>query len=503
VAGRGATGAGLLAATTVALLFLFRGTAGSMVSVWHSSADYAYGYLVIPIAAFLVWDRRAALAGRSPRPEPRALIAVAVMGLLWILGNVTGFQAVMQYALVGMILASWTAILGAEILRTVAFPLGFLLFAVPFGDIFLPALIETTVRLTLAACHVTGIPVVRHQSYLTIPGGEFQIVVTCAGLRFLTASVVLGYAYASLAFRSPLRRTLFLASSVIVATLANGFRVYSIVTIGYLSNMRSPLIHHHYTYGWLVFCIATYLLFWLGSHFRESPGSGPPRAGAAGSDAAFLRTGAVVAGLALLLALPWPVYAARLDRSRARSFRVALAAPEGAGGWARAPHGDWDLDPHILGTDASLNGFYGRGKQTVSMYVGFYAHPRQGAELIQARNWIVDLNAPLWRVEEDAKRTLALPERGTIPIRDMRLAGPQPLRLWVWYWVAGERTNSRSRAKLSEAWRVLRGRRAPEAVVVVGAPSAGGRDDAEATLAAFTAAMLPSIEGSLAGAAGP
>jgi exosortase A len=503
VAGRGVAAAGLLAATTVALLFLFRGTAGSIVSVWHSSADYAYGYGVIPVAAFLIWDRRAALAGRSPRSEPRALIAVAVTGLFWILGDVTGLQAVMQYALVGMILASWTAILGAEIMRAVAFPLGFLLFTVPFGDILLPALIETTVRLTMAACHLTGIPVVRHLSYLKIPGGEFQIVVTCAGLRFLTASVVLGYAYACLTFRSPMRRTLFLASSVAAAILANGFRVYSIVTIGYLSNMRSPLIHHHYTYGWFVFCIAMYLLFWLGSHFRESPGSGPPRAGAAGTDAAFLRTGAAVAGLALLLALPWPAYAAHLERHSTRAYRVALAAPEGAGGWAQAPQGSWDIDPHIMGTDASLNGFYGRGDQAVSMFVGFYAHPRQGAELIQAQNWIVEMGVPLWRVEEDAKRTVALSGRGTMPIRDMRLAGPQPLRLWVWYWVAGERTNSRSRAKLSEAWRVVRGGRAPEAVVVVGAPSAGGPEDAEATLAAFTAAMLPSIEASLAAAAGP
>ncbi len=502
--GRGAAAAGLVAVTVVALLLLFRRTAASIVGIWESSADYNYGYFVVPATAYLIWDRRAALAGRVPRVEPRALIAVVLGGLLWLLGSVTGVQAVMHYALLGMILAAVTAILGTEIVRTIAFPLGFLFFAVPFGDILLPFLTESTVRLTLAACHLIGIPVARQLAFLKVPGGEFQIVTTCAGLRFLTASIALGYIYAALTYRGALRRTLFLCSAVAVALLANGLRVSTVVTVGYLTAMRSPLVNHHYTFGWIVFAVATYLLFWIGSRFRESPGPGPERAAAPapGASPAFLRSGGIVAALALLLAVPWPAYAARLERQGAGAHSVALAIPEGVAGWAREPRGDWEIDPAVTGVDARASQFYGRGDQDVWLYVGFYAHPRHGAELVQAENTVVNVADPIWETRADSQRVASLPGAGTLPVREKRLSGPRTVRIWISYWVAGEWTNSLARAKLREAWCVLRGRRVPEAVVVVGTPELETPEATAGALAAFASQMLPSIEGSLAAAAG-
>ncbi len=500
--GRAAAAGGLVAVASIALLLLFRRTVASVVGIWGSSADYNYGYFVLPATAYLIWDRRAALAGRVPRVEPRALLGVVLGGLLWLLGSVTGVQAVTHYALLGILLATVTAILGTEIVRTIAFPLGFLLFAVPFGDLFLPFLTESTLRLTLAACHLIGIPVARQLTFLKVPGGEFQIVTTCAGLRFLTASIALGYVYAALTYRGALRRTLFLCSAVAVALLANGLRVSTVVTVGYLTAMRSPLVRHHYTFGWIVFAVATYLLFWIGSRWRESLGPGPERrpAPAPGASPAFLRSGGIVTALALLFAVPWPAYAARLGRLGAEAHPVALAVPEGAAGWTREPRGDWEIDPAVAGVDARVSQFYGRGDQDVWLYVGFYAHPRQGAELVQAGNTVVNVADPIWETRGDSRRVAALPGAGTLPVREKRLSGPRPVRIWISYWVAGDWTNSPARAKLREAWCVLRGHRVPEAVVVVGTPELDTPDATTGALATFTSQMLPSIEGSLAAA---
>ncbi|TNY03004.1 archaeosortase/exosortase family protein, partial [Escherichia coli] len=69
--------------------------------------------------------------------------------------------------------------------RRIAFPLGFLFFAVPFGDFLTPWLMERTADFTVVALRASGIPVFREGLEFIIPSGSWSVVQACSGIRYL------------------------------------------------------------------------------------------------------------------------------------------------------------------------------------------------------------------------------------------------------------------------------------------------------------------------------
>ena len=70
--GRGPAQASLWAAGlyAVALLLVFHDTTWSMISIWLRSDTYAHGFLILPIALWLVWGNRENLRLMKPTPAP-------------------------------------------------------------------------------------------------------------------------------------------------------------------------------------------------------------------------------------------------------------------------------------------------------------------------------------------------------------------------------------------------------------------------------------------------
>ncbi|MFN3594424.1 MAG: archaeosortase/exosortase family protein, partial [Thiobacillaceae bacterium] len=91
---------GLLGLTWAAITLLFLPTAQSMVAIWERSETYAHGYVILPIALWLVWRDRQRLATVETRPDARALIAVVGLLLLWLVAWAGGVLVAEQYALV-------------------------------------------------------------------------------------------------------------------------------------------------------------------------------------------------------------------------------------------------------------------------------------------------------------------------------------------------------------------------------------------------------------------
>ncbi len=64
---------GAMIGTAVVLLLVwvlavYGHTTYLMVSTWNNSATFAHGFVVIPIALYLLWRQRGALAAIEPRP---------------------------------------------------------------------------------------------------------------------------------------------------------------------------------------------------------------------------------------------------------------------------------------------------------------------------------------------------------------------------------------------------------------------------------------------------
>lgn len=481
-----------------AIIALYWPTVASMVATWGRSDTYAHGYAIVPIALALVWRKRRELAQLAPSPDWLGFLAIAAAGLGWLVGAAAQVQVVQQYAMMAMLPAAVLALAGRRVALALAFPLGFLLLAVPFGEAFLPRLMDWTADFTVAALKLTGIPVYREGTYFAIPSGQWSVVEACSGLRYLIASVTVGALYAYLTYRRLWKQALFMALAVAVPIVANFVRAYLIVMIGHLSGMKLAVGVDHLIYGWVFFGLVIGLLFWLGSFWRDAPAAAPgmrPAPVQGGAGVAALRAAAIA--IAALLT-PWPLYASYLERDT--EARVTLATPPGAAGWTLEPQAPLAWRPQYAGAAASVLAVYRKDDRRVALYVAYYRNQRQGAELVSSQHALEGGAGSSWSSTSSRARATDL-ATGTIEVRETSLRSPAGrLLAWDWYRVAGRDSSNPYLAKALLAREKLFGRGDDSAAIVLAAPYDVRPEPAAEALRLFTREMLPALDAALAAA---
>ena len=484
--------------TILAIVLAYWETAASMVSIWARSETFAHGYFIAPIALCLVWRMRARLALLTPKVDPLGFALLAAAGAVWLVGAAGHAQVVQHYAMTAMIPGAVLALAGRRVARQIAFPLAFLLLAVPVGEGLLPRLMSFTADFTVAALQLSGIPVYREGNMFAIPSGQWSVVEACSGLRYLTASFTVGAVYAYLTYRKAWKRALFMALSIAVPIAANGLRAYFIVLIGHFSDMRLAVGVDHFIYGWVFFGVVIGLLFWLGSFWRDPPAAAelptPATAGARPSPVA-IASGAV--GV-LALSAAWPAYAAYLDRS-APNASVTLAAPEGAGGWERQASAPGHWRPHYQGAATSAFAAYHRDGGTVLVFLARYRNQRQDAELVSSNNSLAGTQQSGWVAIGETMR--AEPLRALeLELRETRLrSGGDRLLVWDWYRIAQRDLSDPYLAKALLARDRLLGRGDEAGVIVLATHYTEHAGQAREALRRFATEMLPALQAALAG----
>ena len=73
-----------LAIGLAVLGLLFHTEIAAAVKTWIDSTAYNHCFLVIPIAGFLIWDRRGSLRGLIAEPIPLAALLVLPLGVVWL-----------------------------------------------------------------------------------------------------------------------------------------------------------------------------------------------------------------------------------------------------------------------------------------------------------------------------------------------------------------------------------------------------------------------------------
>ncbi len=194
-------------------------------------------------------------------------------GFSWLLGELASTLTVSFFAVIALMPLTVTAVLGLQWARTLVLPFAILLFAVPFGEAFVPTLMQWTADFTVVALKLSGVPVYREGQSFVIPSGTWSVVEACSGVRYLLASLFAGVIYAWQMYRSPLRRAMFLLASVVFPIVANWLRAYFIVMLGHLSDNRIAAGVDHLIYGWIFFGIVIMVMFAVGAIWREDDDS--------------------------------------------------------------------------------------------------------------------------------------------------------------------------------------------------------------------------------------
>lgn len=479
----------------VAIVLLYHATFWGMLEVWSRSQTFAHGFLIVPISLWLAWRQRMRLAALPPRPSMAGVLLLFVLGVAWLLADLAYVQVAEQYAATAMLPASVLAILGWAAMRLLAFPLAYLFLAVPFGEVFLPPLIDFTAGFTVGALHLSGVPVFRDGNYFSLPSGNWSVVEACSGLRYVIASLALGALFAHLHFRSMRRRLAVMACALLVPILANGVRAWLIVMLGHHSDMRLAVGVDHLVYGWLFFGLVMLLLLLLASRWRErvpaltlaaSQAMPPPRSASLAAVKA--------AAACIVIAAAWPALAWRSEDApppQQQATRLALPAPPG---WRLAQASAPDWSAALAGAPLCLHATYQQGSAQVSVQLAWYAQQARNAELLTHQ---VTPFGARWLPLGQQTRRLHLPGR-SLQVRETVLAhGGERVLVWRSYQQGGVLTARPALVKLLLARGKLLGTRQDGADIMLSTAYDELAPPPRARLQAFLQAALPGIEQAL------
>jgi exosortase len=231
----------LLLSTLVVIMYA--PVLSSLARQWWSDPNYGHGAFVPLFSAYVLWGERERLRALPLRPNNFGFaIMLFAIGLL-LLGTLGAELFTARLSLLILISGIVIFLAGSRALRSIAFPVGFLIFMIP-----LPAILyyQLTFPLQLWASRLgatglvaLGIHTVRQGNLLTLPNCTLSVVEACSGIRSLLSLLAAVVAYAYMAEPSLWKRAALAFASLPIAIVTNGLRL---VATGVLSYFFGPTV---------------------------------------------------------------------------------------------------------------------------------------------------------------------------------------------------------------------------------------------------------------------
>jgi exosortase len=253
-----------IAAIVGAFFFLYRDVLVWLVDDWDVNGNYSHGYLVAPIALYLIWERRDRLRETAIRPSGWGLAALIVCMLMLMAGTIAAETFSARVSLVGTIVASIWFVAGAGYLRVLWFPLAFLLLMIP-----IPAIIFNRIAFPLQliasefgerTLSLANIPVFREGNLIVLENMTLDVAEACSGIRSLVSLFTLSVLYGYFTTPSVKMRVLLALSTVPIAIVANGLRVAGTGLGAHVWGPTAAEGFFHEASGWAVFVVAALAL---------------------------------------------------------------------------------------------------------------------------------------------------------------------------------------------------------------------------------------------------
>jgi exosortase len=307
-------------AIAAALAFTYGTVLTKLGHDWWTDENYSHGLLIPFIIGFIAWNQRARLTAETQRPATLWGLGVVLFALLGLWAGTAGAELYMQrtslvLVLAGIALFFW----GFKVLRLLLVPLFLLLLAIPipaiiFNKIAFPLQLFAS-RCAVWAMTIFDIPVLRQGNVIELmPLGaretrKLEVVEACSGIRSLMTLITLAVVFAYFTHprgdsnnkpqnQSPPNQTrggivarfksygfwrssIIFLSAVPIAIFTNAVRVSGTgVLARYYGTKVADGFFHTFS-GWVVYVVASLLLFGVGWVLdRVKPAEPTPRSAA-------------------------------------------------------------------------------------------------------------------------------------------------------------------------------------------------------------------------------
>lgn len=503
-------------------------TWASFPGTWIEKGSHQF--VAAGFAGWLLWRARARLLTAE---EPLGIVTVAIgaLSLAWMVTYVLNTRALHQ-AIVPAVLFLWLVAVGGVRVGRAALP-AFAVFslAVPVWGSLIRPLQTMTVMANAVMLSFTDITAQIEGDFIAIPAGVFHVASGCAGFNYFEVGLLISVIYALLFLRSWPARFIAIAAGVTLALVSNWLRVFGLIVIGHVTEMQSPLIASHGTYGWVIFALVLALFFvvlrplerWderqrpaedvVGAEQRAraiGAAGGPSHAPIAWSTVAAPTTAAMLGPVLYLLFASQPSTHSVPDGAPGiqpseswellssaelppysgdpQAEDTATTATEASSPVSVRSTPPWQL--RYLGADRHVQEEWGREDRMVRVERVIYLEQSQSKELINSGNRIATAEQVLGET-----RIGPLDEHGRMVNASVVRTKEGARLAWHWFHVAGASTHSPSQAKLQELVGFTTRSSAAELVVVSTPCGESDCNEASRLLWQFVANQLPPERG--------
>lgn len=262
------------------LIALYGNVVPSMAARWWEDEGYSHGFLIVPLAAFLVWRQRGSIAATAPERDGRGLLAVAFACILYVTGGLGAEFFLQRISLVFMLAGLVWTFWGTGRLKRLAFPLLLLASTVPLPVLVYNRLAGPLQLLASAAstevAQTLGISVFRDGNIIHLATTSLGVAEACSGLRSVSSLAVAALLLSYLELKRPGPRVALFLLALPVAVLFNVIRVAGTAVLSERDPAMGTGFYHGFS-GWLIF-MCGFGLLWVSARLLRMLFERPPLA---------------------------------------------------------------------------------------------------------------------------------------------------------------------------------------------------------------------------------
>lgn len=237
-------------------------------TVWNTD-EQGHGPIILAVVAWLLWRRRDELAAAALAGRPAGVMGwlVLALGLLtYLVGRIQNIVTFEMGAAIPLAVGMLAVTFGWRVVRVAAFPIFFIVFAVPLPGAVVDALTQPLKQAVSWSAegilYSLGYPISRTGVILRV--GQYQLLVAdaCAGLNSMFTLEALGLLYMNIAGHTSKLRNVLLAILIVpMSFIANIIRVMILVLVTFHFGDEAGQGVVHGAAGMVLFGVALFLMF--------------------------------------------------------------------------------------------------------------------------------------------------------------------------------------------------------------------------------------------------
>lgn len=233
--------------------------------------DLSHGLPTIAIFLFLVW--------RSPPWPYKAdskwvsgvlLLILCALSLAWFLFYKINIALLAYLSILCILIFFIACCYSLKTLGHLLVPCGVLIFAIPLWGMLNGPLVQISAAVVGELARLSGLTILMDGNNIFIPYGRLYIDDGCSGLRYFVIALLMAYLISHLNHYRIKHTLIAFAVAILLALLTNWIRIFSLVVIGYQTEMKSSLMEDHELFGWALFALVMLPAIYFAPAFKPS-----------------------------------------------------------------------------------------------------------------------------------------------------------------------------------------------------------------------------------------